>query len=118
MSSEEPKGSRSGADACRPGMTVSSSAIMPTTMDPASAGFHRQLVVGPRTVVRRSPVLALLERGHRQTRVVELLPVQLGGLLVARPDDRPAGVVDLVGERVAAGHADAGDRACQRVRDV
>ena len=60
----------------------------------------------------------LLERGHRQAGVAELLPVQLGGLLVAAPDDRLAGVVDAVGHRVAAVDGDAGDVARQRVRDV
>jgi len=45
--------------------------------------------------------LTPLERGHRQAGVVELLPVELGGLLMAAPDDRLAAVVDLVGDRVA-----------------
>src|SRR5206468_3899759 len=60
--------------------------------------------------------LALLERGHRQPCVVQLLPVVLGGLARAGPDDRLAGVVDLVGDRVALLERDAGDDARQRGR--
>src|SRR3954447_22131395 len=61
---------------------------------------------------------ALLERSHSQPRVVELLPVELGGLLQAAPDHRLARLVDGIGVGVALLHADAGDRAGQRERDV
>jgi len=60
----------------------------------------------------------LFEWGHREAGVLELLPVQLRGLLVPAPDDRLAGVVDAVGHRVADGHGEAGDVARQRVGDV
>src|SRR4051794_21885802 len=62
--------------------------------------------------------LALLERRHGQTGVPELLPVQLGGLLLPAPDDGLAGVVDAVGQCVADGDREPGDVAGQRVRDV
>src|SRR3954462_257239 len=42
--------------------------------------------------------LSLLERGHRQARVLELLPIQLGGLLVPAPHDGLTGRVDAFGE--------------------
>ena len=45
--------------------------------------------------------LPRLERRHRQPGAVELLPVDLGVLARAAPDDRAAGVVDPVGEPVA-----------------
>ena len=40
------------------------------------------------------PASAALQRGHRQPRRLELLPVVLGRLARARPDDRLAAVVD------------------------
>ena len=49
---------------------------------------------------------------------VELLPVVLGGLLVAAVDDRLARVVDRVGDLVSARQRDAGDEARERARDV
>src|SRR4051794_41776094 len=61
---------------------------------------------------------ALLERSHSQSRVVELLPVELGGLLEPAPDHGLARGVDRVGVGVALLHADAGDRPGQRERDV
>src|SRR5918998_5530134 len=61
---------------------------------------------------------ALLERGHRQARVAELLPVQLGGLLHAAPHDRLAGVVDRVRDGVALGQRDPRDEAAERASDV
>src|SRR5919202_431209 len=67
---------------------------------------------------RRSGGSALLERRHGQAGVPELLPVQLGGLLLPAPDDGLAGVVDAVGQRVADGDGEAGDVAGQGVRDV
>jgi hypothetical protein len=62
--------------------------------------------------------LSPLERGHRQAGVVELLPIQLGRLLVPTPDDRLSAVVDLVGDRVAAVDGDAGNVAGERVSHV
>ena len=52
-----------------------------------------------------SPASVALERRHRQPGVLELLPVELGGLPLAGPDDRLAGGVDLVGERDGPGRA-------------
>ena len=46
------------------------------------------------------------------------LPVELGRLLLPRPDDRLALAVDQVGDRVALGDRDARDVARQRVRHV
>src|SRR6266508_2543111 len=65
-----------------------------------------------------SGALTPLERGHRQAGVAELLPVELGGLLVAAEHDRLPGVVDLVGDRVAAVDGDAGDVASERMGHV
>src|SRR3954466_10346630 len=62
--------------------------------------------------------LGLLERGHRQARVTQLVPVVLGQLTVAGPDDRQAAEVDAVGDREAAVDVDPGDQARQRRRDV
>src|SRR5215212_2643438 len=39
-----------------------------------------------------------LERRHGETVPAKLFPVQLGGLAVARPDDRAPAVVDAVGD--------------------
>ena len=66
----------------------------------------------------RARASALFERGHGQPRVAELLPVQLGGLPVAGPDDGQPRAVDAVGERVALVDRDPGDEARERVRDV
>jgi hypothetical protein len=67
---------------------------------------------------RRSPSWsALLERCHRQPRVVELLPVELGRLLHPRPHHRLAGVVDRVGVGVALLDAHARERARKRGGD-
>ena len=49
------------------------------------------------------------ERGHRETRPVELLPVELGGLAGPTPDDRLSAAVDLVGEPVTGVDPDARD---------
>src|SRR3954469_5623746 len=77
---------------------------------------------GPRTRrgtgVKRLAASALLERSHGQPGVLELLPVQLGGLLVPAPDDGLAAVVDAIGHRVADRDGEARDVARQRVRDV
>src|SRR3954447_659701 len=59
--------------------------------------------------------LALLERGHREARVVQLLPVELRRLLGPRPDDRLARVVDLVRDPVAVVDADPRDHPGQGV---
>ena len=59
---------------------------------------------------RSAAASALLERSHSQPRVVELLPVELGGLLEPAPDHRLAGLVDRVGVGVALLDADA--RGC------
>ena len=45
---------------------------------------------------RNSPGLDAIERRHRQAVVLQLLPVQLGPLLVPRPDDRPPSRMDPV----------------------
>ena len=62
---------------------------------------------------RRRRASALLERSHSQPRVVELLPVELGGLLEPAPDHRLARRVDGVGVGVALLDADPGDRAAR-----
>ncbi len=62
--------------------------------------------------------LTLLQRRHRKTGALELLPVVLGRLLHAGVDDRLARVVDHAGDLVTAGDRDAGDEARQRARDV
>ena len=59
----------------------------------------------------RAALSALLERGHRQPRALEQLPVVLGELAVAAEDDRQAAVVDLVRELVAAVERDSRDVA-------
>ena len=53
------------------------------------------------------PCLAALERRHREAGLLELLPVELGRLALARPDDRLAARVDLVGEAIAGVQRDA-----------
>ncbi len=62
----------------------------------------RTLVPRPRSTRLRRSLSALLERGHRQPRALELLPVVLGRLLVAAVDDRLARGVDHVGDLVPA----------------
>ena len=61
---------------------------------------------------------ALLEGRHRESGVLELLPVELGRLLRARPDDRLARVVDLVGEPVPLLERHPGDHVRERLGDV
>ena len=55
----------------------------------------------------RAARLPLLEGGHRQPRVAQLLPVVLGRLLLAAPHERLAGVVDRVRVGVAGVERDA-----------
>ncbi len=55
----------------------------------------------------------LFQRCHRQPRVVQALPVELGVLARSAPDDRAAGVVDPVGHPVAVGQGHARDDAGQ-----
>ena len=59
-------------------------------------------------------LIVLLERGHRQPGRAQLLPVVLGRLAMAGPDDRLAAVVDRVRERHPAVVADAGDHPRER----
>src|SRR5581483_9101535 len=54
----------------------------------------------------------------RETVRAELRVVELGELAMPRPDERLAGVVDLVRERHALVVVDAGDRLRQRERDA
>src|SRR5271168_536542 len=61
---------------------------------------------------------ALLEGRHRQTGGLQLLPVVLGGLLVAAVDDSAAGGVDHVGDLHAALERDAGDETGERAGDM
>ena len=63
-------------------------------------------------------ISALLQGRHRQPGALQQLPVVLSRLLVAAEDDRLAGVVDDVGDLVAALDAHAGDEACERAGDV
>src|SRR5271156_2209514 len=63
---------------------------------------------------RPSPLGA--ERGHRQAAGFELLPVELGLLLVARPDPGPARVVDLRREPHPTVVVDSWDHARDRER--
>src|SRR4051794_16568531 len=72
---------------------------------------------GPRTRPGASG-LPLLERGHGQPRLAQLLPVQLGRLAVAAPHDGQARGVDALGDRVALVDVDAGDVARERERHV
>ncbi len=58
------------------------------------------------------------ERRHRQAEVLELLPVVLGLLAMARPDDRLAGAVNLVRKLEPAVERHAGDGARERERDA
>src|SRR5215207_1914458 len=67
---------------------------------------------------RRPRTLALLQRSHREPRIVELLPVELGLLLHPRPDHGLALVVDEIRDRVALGDRHAGNVAGERVRHV
>src|SRR4051812_33360979 len=62
--------------------------------------------------------LRLLERGHGQTRGVELVPIMFGEFLVAGEDDRLAGVVDPVCDRQPLLQADSWDGAREGARDV
>ena len=65
------------------------------------AGFVH--AVGRSPARRNAAGLGRFERGHRQPRVPEHLPVVLGQLLVPAPHDRQTGVVDAVGDREADG---------------
>src|SRR5689334_1510053 len=58
------------------------------------------------------------ERRHREPEAGQLLPVELGPLLVAGPHDRLAGGVDRVRHRLAALERDARDGARERERDA
>src|SRR5439155_11055860 len=62
--------------------------------------------------------LVLLQRRHRQTGVAELLPVELGGLALASPDDRLAAVVDSIGDLVTPVEGDTRDYAGKRARHM
>ena len=64
------------------------------------------------------PASAVLERGHRQARVVQAQPVVLGVLARAAPDDGQPLVVDAVGDPVAVGQRDARDHRGERLGDV
>src|SRR6478672_3263706 len=57
------------------------------------------------------------ERRHREAEARQLLPVQLGPLLVSGPDDRLAAAVDGVRHRLAALERHARDGAGERERD-
>src|SRR5215210_2366128 len=62
--------------------------------------------------------LGLFERRQRETEATQLLPVELRRLLVTRPDHRPAGAVDSVGDPEPLVVGDAGDRGRERSRDT
>ena len=82
-------------------------------MDRRPDGLRRPRPPGRR---RGQSESALLEWGHRQARVLQQLPVVLGGLPGTGPDDGLAGAVDLVGHRVAAIQVDPGNVAGKRSR--
>ena len=69
-----------------------------STRDRRSGNGHGNGVARRRARRARRAPSALLERRHRQARALQLLPVVLGGLLMAAVDDRPAGGVDHVGD--------------------
>src|ERR687896_388854 len=60
----------------------------------------------------------LLERGHGETRRLQLLPVELGGLPRTGPDRRLAAVVDRVREPIATVEAHPWDHPGERLGDV
>ena len=61
---------------------------------------------------------SLLQRRHRQAVLPQLLPVQLGLLLEAGPDDGPPGVVDPVRQPHPAVVREAGDDRREGERDA
>src|SRR5262249_24078653 len=77
---------------------------------------NRATVARPGT--RPAPSARWRERRHGQAVPGELLPVELGLLTVARPDDGLAGAVDAVGQGHAAVERHAGDRAGQGEGDA
>ena len=70
----------------------------------------------PTRAVKRA--LAALQRRHGEPGGVEHLPVVLGGLARAGPDDRLAAVVDLLGDPVALVEADPGQHPREGLGDV
>src|SRR5439155_1615048 len=66
----------------------------------------------------RSPALTALQRSHRQAMIPELLPVELGLLLMPGPDDRLSGGVDAVRERHSVVVGDTGNHRRERKRDA
>src|SRR6185437_1614504 len=56
------------------------------------------------------------QRGHRQPEPGQLLPVELGALLLAAPDDGLAAAVDRVGHRHPAVERDTRERPGKRER--
>ena len=72
----------------------------------------------PCELTSRALASALLERGHRQSRALQLLPVVLCGLLVAAEDDRLAAEWITFGDLHPALDADPRDEAGERAGDV
>src|SRR5215211_541646 len=64
------------------------------------------------------PPSSALQRRHRQPRPLELVPVVLGRLAWAGPDDRLTSIVDLIGNSVALLKADPRQDPRERLSDV
>src|SRR3970282_262041 len=89
-----------------------------------SDGEQADLVAGQRqrhaedaTTPSNGDTWLLLERRQGQPEPLELRPVKLGLLLLPRPDDGPARVVDPVRELHSPVVADAGEHAGEGERD-
>src|SRR5579862_7595732 len=107
---------------CRPRYSRATGTV-PFTIHTASSAITSKSARAsppPKAAKTRSTpsTASAFKRRHGQAVPGELGVVELGGLAMTGPDDRPAGVVDAVRERHPARVVDAGDRLCERERDT